>query len=66
MWPVTADARVGGTRADSLRESAWEASSLSKKDALLTIIGNFSDQIPDFSALVLRFCDGPSNAANQE
>lgn len=30
------------------------------------IIGNFNDQISDFSALVLTCCDGQSDAANQE
>ena len=30
------------------------------------IIGNFSDQISDFSALVLTCCDAQSDAANQE
>ena len=30
------------------------------------IIGNFSDQISDFSALVLTYCEGQTDAANQE
>ncbi|XP_067035473.1 GTPase IMAP family member 4-like [Acropora muricata] len=30
------------------------------------IIGNFSDQISDFSALVLTCCEGQTDAANQE
>ena len=30
------------------------------------IIKNFSNQISDFSALVLTFCDGQSDAANQQ
>lgn len=38
VWLVAADARGGGTRDESIRESAEEASSLQKKDTLLTIL----------------------------